>query len=128
MQKKQIKSFFIREGKLINEKKYGLIQYLEYSLNRKYNELNISGTLQYSEVKLLKERIDELKNEILEGVKVRSRIEEQVEGEKVSAFLIKKQANVKSQKLLNAIKTEENIMENLEPDIVLKDKNSISFR
>ena len=48
-----------------------------------------------------------------------------MKGEKVSAFLIKKQANVKSQKLLNAIKTEENIMENLEPNTMLKDKNSI---
>ena len=123
--KREIKSFFIREGKRINDKKYGLIQYLEYSLNRKYNQLNISGTLQYSEVKLLKDRIDDLKNEILEGVKIRSRIKEQEEGEKVSAYLIKQQVNIKSQKLITSIKTEANIMENLEPNIILKDKDSI---
>ena len=43
----------------------------------------------YNDVKLLKDRIDDLKNEILEGVKIRSRIQEQEEGERVSAFLIK---------------------------------------
>ena len=120
--KRGIKSFFIREGKQINERKYGLIQYLEYSLNRLYNNLNISGMIQYSEVKAYKDRIDELKNEILEGVKIRSRIKEQEEGEKISAFLIKKQASIKSQKLISSIKSEENIMENLEPDVILKEK------
>ena len=119
---KGIKSFFIREGKQINERKYGLIQYLEYSLNRLYNNLNISGMIQYSDVKALKDRIDELKNEILEGVKIRSRIKEQEEGEKISAFLIKKQASIKSQKLISSIKSEANIMENLEPDVILKEK------
>ena len=123
--KKGIKSFFIKEGKQINERKYGLLQYLEYSLNRMYNNLNVSGILQYSEVKILKDRIDDLKNEILEGVKIRSRVKEQEEGEKVSAFLIKKQASMKVQKLITSIRTEANIMENLEPDRILKDKNII---
>ena len=125
--KKEIKSFFIREGKQIMDRKYGLIQYLEFSLNRLYNDLNISGTLQYSEVKILKDRIDELKNDILEGVKIRSRITEQEQGEKVSAFLIKEQASVKSQKLISSLKTEADVMENLGPDIILNDKNSISL-
>lgn len=80
--KRGIKYFFINEGKRINEEKYGLIQYLEYSLNRKYNELNVSGRMQYSELKILKDRIEDLKNEIMEGVKIRSRIKEQEEGEK----------------------------------------------
>ena len=92
-----------------------------------YNDLNISGRLQYSEVKSIKDRIDELKNDILEGVKIRSRITEQEQGEKVSAFLIKKQANVKSQKLISSLKTEADVMENLGPDIILNDKNSISL-
>ena len=38
---------------------------------------------------------------------------------------MKKQASIKSQKLLTSVKTEENVMENLESDIILKDKNSI---
>ena len=125
--KKEIKSFFIIEGKQIMERKYGLIQYLEYCLNKLYNKVNVSGTLQYNDVKMLKDRIEELKNEILEGVKVRSRVKEQEEGEKVSAFLIKQQANVKSKKLITSIKTEANVVENLGPDIILNDKSSITM-
>ena len=125
--KKQIKYFFIREGKELNEKKYGMIKFLEHCLNRVYNKINVTGSLDYDEVKILKSRIDELKSNILEGVKIRSRLKEQMEGEKVSAFLIKQQASSKSRKLINSIKTEDNIVENLEADIILKDKNSISL-
>ena len=62
------------------DKKYSLIKYLEFSLNRLYNNLSITGTVQYGKVRALKERIDILKNEILDGVKIRGRIKEQEEG------------------------------------------------
>ena len=52
--------------------------------------------MNYSDVKELKDRINLIKMEILEGVKTRSRIQEQVEGEKVSAYLIGKQNTIKS--------------------------------
>ena len=55
-------------------KKYGLIQYLEFCLNKLYHNMNITGTIRYDEVKILKDRIDELKLEILEGVRIRSRL------------------------------------------------------
>ena len=125
--KKQIKFFFVKEGKEVMNKKYGLIRYLEYSLNRLYNNLNNNGQIAYDRVKIIKDRIDDLKNDILEGVKIRSRIQEQEEGERVSAFLIKKQAHVKAYKLISSIKTEENIVENLGPDITLTNKDSIEM-
>ena len=125
--KKEIKSFFIREGKQIIERKYGMIKFLEYCLNRLYNKVNLTGNLEYDEVKILKNRIDELKSNILEGVKIRSRLKEQIDGEKVSAFLIKQQASAKSRKLISSIKTEANIVENLDSDVILKDKDSISL-
>ena len=125
--KKQIKVFFKKEGKNEMEKKYGLIKYLELSLNRIYNKINLTGELQYGRVKLLKDRIDELKNEILEGVKIRARINEQVDGEKVSAYLIKQQSKIKAKTLINSIKTEEGIMENLNANVILKGKDSINM-
>lgn len=125
--KKQIKFFFKKEGKNEMEKKYGLIKYLEYSLNKLYNEINLTGKLQYGRVKVLKDRIDELKNEILEGVKIRARINEQIDGEKVSAYLIKQQAKVKSKTLISSLKTEEGIMENLNANVVLKGKDSLNM-
>ena len=108
-------------------KKYGLLQYLEFCLNKLYNQINLTGNLQYGEVKLLKDRIDEIKNEILEGVKIRNRMTEKVEGERVSAYLIKQQSQVKSRKLIHSLKTEEGIMENLEGDIILKGKDSVNM-
>ena len=125
--KKEIKFFFIKEGKKLMDKKYSLIKYLEFSLNRLYNNLSITGTMQYGKVRALKDRIDILKNEILDGVKIRGRIKEQEEGEKVSAYLIKQQSNVKAKKLLNCIKTEINVMDNMDPGIVLNDKDSVSL-
>ena len=125
--KKEIKSFFIKEGKKEMKNKYGLIEYLEFCLNKLYNNINLTGNLQYGEVKLLKDRIDEIKSEILEGVKVRARINEQVEGERVSAFLIKQQARIKSRKLITSLISEENIMENLNSNVTLKGKDSINM-
>ena len=53
-------------------------------------------------------------------------MEEQLEGEKVSAFLVK-QAGVKSRKLISSLKTEEDIIENVGPNILLKGKDKISM-
>ena len=125
--KKEIKNFFIIEGKKEMAMKYGLIEYLEFCLNELYNNVNLTGNLQYGEVKMFKDRIDELKNEILEGVKIRSRINEQVEGERVSAYLIKQQAKVKAGKMITSLKSEENIMDNLSSDVILKGKDRIKM-
>ena len=125
--KKEIKKFFVKEGKKEMAMKYGLIEYLEFALNELYNNINLTGNLQYEEVKRLKDRIDELKNEILEGVKIRARLNEQVEGERVSAYLIKQQTKVKSKQMINSLKSEENIMDNLGSNVTLKGKDSINL-
>ena len=93
--KKRIKSFFINKGKIENQKKYGMLKYLEYSLNRLYNDCNVNNKIEYDRVKTIKARISDIKSEILKGVQVRSRVEEQLKGEIVSTFLIQKQAQIK---------------------------------
>ena len=77
--------------------------------------------------KNLKNRINELKLEILEGVKVRSRILDEMEGEKVSAHLIGKQAKLKSKELITTIKAEKDIMNNVQPGTILNNKSSIEL-
>ena len=52
---KRIKTFFIHEGKRINSEKYGLIDYLESRLNNMYKNLEASGTIDYQEVRNLKD-------------------------------------------------------------------------
>ena len=124
--KKEIKKFFIERGKAENGKKYDTLNYLEFHLNRLYNKLNISGEMDYQQVRYLKDRISNIKNEIL-GVKIRSRVEEQLKGEQVSTFLICKQSHVKARQFMTSVKAESNILDNLAGGTVLTNKDSIEL-
>ena len=55
-----------------------------------YNNLDSSENLDYQEIKHLKEIIDNLKLQILEGIKVRSRVQEASLGEIPSSYLLGK--------------------------------------
>ena len=105
----------MNEGKIANQKRHGLIKYLECSLHYLYNE----NSDKYDEIRILKGRIDSLKNEILEGVKIRGKMTEQVEGEKVSAYLIGKQSMTKSKQMITSLnKVNENNVHNINNNIV----------
>ena len=69
--KPHIKTFFIKEGKRKSKEKYGLIAYLENKLKNIYTELENNNSLNYQRVKEIKDIIDKLKGEILEGVQIR---------------------------------------------------------
>ena len=60
-------------------------------------------------------------------MKIRSRVEEQLEGEKVSNFLIKKQAQIKKRQYITKIKSEPNILDNLEEGTILDNKDIIEL-
>ena len=96
-------------------------------MNRLYNNNNVSNIIDYDRVKSIKARISEIKAEILEGVKVRSRVEEQLKGEIVSTFLIKKQAQIKKKQYLSEIITESNIVDSIDEGVVLNKRDSIEF-
>ena len=66
------------------------MKYLESKLHRKYKEMHSTGVLDMKEVKRLKEKVNNIKEQILEGVKIRARIKEQIEGERVSSTLLGK--------------------------------------
>ena len=57
----------------------------------------------FSYIKCLKNRINELKDEILEGAKVRARIIDYTDREKPSAFLLGKQSKTKKYSLIQKI-------------------------
>ena len=101
-----LKSFFIKEGKQRSNEKYGLISHLEYLLNDMYRETDSNFTLNYQRVKSLKSRIDQLKSEILEGVQVRSRIQEIKYGEIPSSYLVGKQSSEGKKKTIHKLTTE----------------------
>ena len=85
-----IKRFFIREGKRKSREKYGLIEYLECKMKRLYVEMENDNVLNYQEVRSLKDTIDRLKGDILEGVQIRTKIQENKYGEMPSSFLVSK--------------------------------------
>ena len=116
--KKAIKTFFINQGKIENQKKYGFLKYLEFSLNRLYDKNNTSGIIDYDRVRNIKASITKIKAEILEGVKIRSRIDEQLKGETVSRFLIQKQAQIKKKQYITEIISESNVIENLDEGVM----------
>ena len=60
-------------------------------------------------------------------MKIRARIQEQIEGEKVSNFLIGKQTAIKSKKHINSITVEDNISNTLIPGTKLTKKDSIEW-
>ena len=75
--KKQIRTFFIEIGKQEYQMKQGLLYYLEFKLNRIYEKLNKTGEINYAELKEIKDRINMIKTQMLEGVKIRNRMQEQ---------------------------------------------------
>ena len=113
-------------GKIENGKKYGLLNNSEHCLNKLYNTLNREGTIEYAKVKSLKDRIDQIKNDIFEGVKI-SRVDEQVNGEHISTYLIKKQSNIKARQFMTNIKSEYNVIANLDEGTILSNKDSIEI-
>ena len=125
--KPQIKSFFIKIGREEKQKNYGLLNFLEYSLNRLYNKVNISGIVDYSEIKEIKDKINNIKANFLNGVKIRSRVEEQLQGEHVSAYLIKKQACINSKYLIKSLKAEGNILENVNENMEINNNDMIQL-
>ena len=105
--KTEVKNFFIREGIKKSKETYGLINYLEGRLREQYKVLNVNGTLDYRKHQQLKERINNLKLEILEGVKVRARMQDLECGERVSVYVIQKQKELSAKKLMTCLYSED---------------------
>ena len=87
----------------------------------------MTGKVNYSEVKQIKDEIDAIKTDMINGVKIRSKIDEQMQGENISPYLIKQQSNTKSTKLFSCIKAEANVVENVAEGTELKNKDAIDL-
>ena len=117
--------FFIKEGKQKSNEKYGLISYLEYFFNDMYRETDYNYALSYQRVKSIKTRIDQLKSEILEGVQVRSKVQEIKYGEVPSSFLVGKQSSEGKKKIINKLTTEQ-CFDNINVGLDLDHTNDIN--
>ena len=105
--KRGIGKFFKKKGKENSKLSQGLIKYLEIKLHKLYQNMHVNGSLDMTEVNRLKSKINTLKESILEGIKIRARVKEQVEGEKPSVSLLGKQNKSKFKPIFTQIKTEQ---------------------
>ena len=120
-----IRIFFQKKGKEESQMRQGLVKYLEIKLHKLYKDMHATGILNMNEVKRLKDKLNNIKEMILEGVNIRARVLEQAEGEKASYTLLGKQSNNKSKPMISHIKTEQHI-NSFAPNIMLDNQLDIS--
>ena len=101
-----IRKKFQLKGRDESRLKQGLLKYLEIKLRNLYSNMHTHGILDMEEVKRLKNKINNIKDTEMEGVTIRARIQEQLEGETASSSLIGKQYSNKSKPLIKELKTE----------------------
>ena len=87
--------------------------------------MHVNGTLDLKETKRIKDRINNIKDDILEGVRIRARVKEQVEGEVASSSLLGKQSTNKNKPYISEIKTE-HASGDFEIDTILNNQINIS--
>ena len=104
--KVNICKFFKRKGREESKLQKGLLKYFELKLNKLYRDFHNNGQLDLTETKRLKSKINDIKENIMEGVSIRARIKEQTEGERPSSSLLSKQSSSKAKTKISEIKTE----------------------
>ena len=93
--KEQLKSFFIKASKLYNQEKYGLLDFLRSQLKDVIVKSTVN-TNKYEEIDMLKSRINVIQDNICEGIRIRAKVDEKLNGEKVSSYLIGREKNSRS--------------------------------
>ena len=125
--KPEIKRFYTIEGMRKSKERYGLINYLECKLRKQHDTLDANGSLDYGALKDTKDLINNLKSQVMEGAKIRARIQDMVEGEKVSSYLLGKQRSISSKKLMVELLSEKDVIEGLNENVSLKKSETIEL-
>ena len=125
--KKEIKRFFVSESVRVSREKFGLLKYLESKLRLLYINLNETGIINYQVVNDLKQRINALKCEYLDGVAIRARIDERVLGESPSSYLLGREITNAQKKLMSKLRAEKDIIRGLDENVVLDTTDAIEM-
>lgn len=104
--KPEVKKYFAAKGKEANKLKYGLLEYLEFKLRKQYEIANTSGVINNFSIKSLKTSIDSVRDDMVKGVKIRSRLQDAIHGENISNYLIAKQKEIASRKIITTLTSE----------------------
>ena len=104
MAKPQFKQFYINQGKEQHRLKQGVLRYYEMSLRELYNSANNDNLIDYERIRDIKNKIDSYREKEVEGIKIRSRIQDFICGENISRYLIAKQKEIAQKKLITKLK------------------------
>ena len=104
--------YFAAQGKETNKMKQGFLDYLEFKLRRQYEIANTSGIINNFTINSLKSRIETVRNDMVKGVKIRSRLQDAVQGEFFSNYLIAKQKEIAIRKIITTLSTENDVVLN----------------
>ena len=105
--KGEIKSFYIEVCKAKNLLKYNLLNCLENRLRKLYDNAYVTGNPDIKQIEDVKDRIEKIRDEFAEGIKIRAREKELQCGEKISKYLINKQRSITAKKLLTCLKDDD---------------------
>ena len=106
--KPKIKKFFIKLSRQVSEEKYGLIGLLQSRLETLTSKDTRSSS-DFDEMKLIKNRIKSIKDEICEGIKIRLRTEERLNGERISAHLLAKEKSKGKRNTIRELRVENGV-------------------
>ena len=104
--KVKVKLFYINTCKVKKNLKYSMLNILERRLRHLYEISYQSGRPEMKEIQDIKKKIESIRDEMAEGIKVRTRIQDLQNGEKVSKYIIGKQKEITSKKLMNCLNDE----------------------
>ena len=100
----ELKNFFIKCSKQISKEKYGLLELLNYQLRNEMEKVALNpGNLE--NITNIKSRINDIQDDICEGIKVRAKVDDHLKGEQVSAYLLGKEKGGRT--FLNKIKRDD---------------------
>lgn len=115
--KPQIKTFYITQGKEIKRLKLGLLNYLENNLRELYDNANVNNIIDYDMIHDIKNKIDLYREKEVEGIKVRSRLKDNIHGEGISRHLIAKQKELSQRKIITQMKKDDGTLLTSTPEI-----------
>ena len=107
MAKPQFKLFYINQGKEQNRLKRGLLRYYEMSLRELYDRANSDSFIDHERIRDFKNKIDLYREKEVEGIRIRSRIQDMICGERISRYLISKQKEIAQRKHIIQLRNNE---------------------
>ena len=103
----KVKTFYIDVCRMKKNLRYNMLNVLESRLRYLYETSYQSGIPNIVEIQNIKKKIETIRDEMAEGIKIRTRMQDLQNGEKISKYVINKQREVTSKKIMSCLYDED---------------------